>query len=150
MKNIFYLVLTIVLVATVALNTGDAGQENTNQSESTNKRDSVQVTSMNSTLTKGLDKVLVSLGELEKVVGDTENTEKRIAATKKLGEDWDQIEKQVEEKYPEDYENIEKSLYPLLAEAKKEYPNTANVRQLLEATTVKVEAFKRSVGKTSS
>ncbi|ASN07243.1 hypothetical protein [Virgibacillus necropolis] len=151
MKSFFYFVLTIIVLVAVTLNT-DEGQENANNVKPTDKGSSVQVTNtMSSSLTSGLDKVLVSLDELQAVAEKSTDETKQIQdVAKKLGEDWDQIEKQVEQNYPEDYENIEKSLYPLLAEAKKEQPYLANVKQLIEATTKKVEAFKKSVGKTAS
>lgn len=151
MKSIIYFVLTIMVLVAVALNTDDAGQKSTEQGKSNNEQVSVQVTnSMSSTLTSGLEKVLASLDELGTVVEDTGTKEKRIEVANKLGEDWDQIEKQVEENYPEDYENIEKSLYPLLAEAKKENPNLVSIVHLVDATTKKVTSFKESVAKTSS
>lgn len=147
MKSIFYLVLTIMIFAAVAFNSNKEEQAN-----ETDTPTSVQTTKqLTSELTTGLDEVLNSLAELKTITEDsTWETEKIQTTGESLGETWDQIEKQVEEKYPEDYERIEQSLYPLLAEARKDNPDLALVMQFLNATTEKIEVFKKMVGATSS
>lgn len=148
MKTILYLVLTIMIFAAVAFNASGSKQAK----EPTDEPTSVQVAkSVASELTEGLKKVLTSLDKLKTVTGDsTGETDTVQTSAETLGETWDQIEKQVEEKYPEDYERIENSLYPLLAEAKKDTPNLTSVLQFLDATTSKIKIFMDKVGTTSS
>ncbi|ASK61481.1 hypothetical protein CFK37_04480 [Virgibacillus phasianinus] len=152
MKTILYLVLTIMVVVAVSLN--NDGENNTAQqgNELSSNHSSVEVMSSETpSLMNGLNQVLASLNELKSVVMKaTENKKKLKGIAEKVGENWDKIEKQVEEKYPDDYENIEKSLYPLLAEAKKEQPNLANIGQLLKDSTKKLEAFKKKVANNPS
>jgi iron uptake system EfeUOB component EfeO/EfeM len=64
-----------------------------------------------------------------------------------IEEKWDKIEKQVEEKYPEDYEDIEKSLYPLIAEAKKDTPDSEKLKTLTEETKNKLNQFHEKINK---
>lgn len=151
MKSLLYLLLTIMIFAAVAYNADEDKQATEHDSKTTNETTSVQASkSMSSSdLTKGIDQVLTSLDKL-KTVTQKKETKKINNTAEKLGETWDQIEKQVEEKYPEDYERIEKSLYPLLAEAKKDAPNLELIMDLLEKTTIKVQSFKEMIGTTSS
>lgn len=154
MKSIFYLVLTILIFAAVAFNSDQEDQASKHDNTITNEPHSVQVSkrmSSESGLTKGITKVLTSLNELKLATKPSNGKKDEINnAAEDLGETWDQIEKQVEKKYPEDYERIEKSLYPLLAEAKRDNPNIELVNQLLETTTTKVQVFKEMIGTTSS
>lgn len=153
MKSILYLLLTIAIFTAVAFNTNkDEQQANEQTNKTTDVPTSVQTTKpMSSDLTKGLDKVLTSLETLKTKTEETNvEIEKVNSGAEKLGENWDQIEKQVEGKYPEDYENIEKSLYPLLAEAKKDNPNLVLVTQLLDETATKIQVFKETIGTTPS
>jgi iron uptake system EfeUOB component EfeO/EfeM len=54
---------------------------------------------------------------------------------------WDKIEKLVEKKYPQDYKNIEQSLYPLIAEAKKKKPDRQKLGEFSEETREKLILF---------
>ncbi|MFD0049061.1 hypothetical protein ACFVHQ_07010 [Actinomycetes bacterium NPDC127524] len=54
---------------------------------------------------------------------------------------WDKIEKLVEKKYPQDYKNIEQSLYPLIAEAKKKKPDRQKLVEFSEETKQKLILF---------
>lgn len=156
MKSILYLLLTIIIFAAVAFNanTSEEKQAKEQNSKTTDESTSVQVSkSMSSdpSLTKGIDTVLTSLDQLKKVTEEADGkTEKVNNAAEQLGEDWDEIEKLVEKKYPEDYEKIERSLYPLLAEAKKDDPDLGLVQQLLNETTTKVQLFKEMIGNKAS
>ncbi|MFZ3579127.1 hypothetical protein [Virgibacillus sp. DJP39] len=147
MKGIFYFVLAMMAIVAVALTTDDNEPGNVIQDKTSEKDSVLAAKSMSSvTISDGLDEVLNTLAEL-KVELDKPSIEKsqvKVLA-EKLGEDWDTIEKQVEKKYPEDYVYIEKSLYPLLAEAQKEDPNFVEIQQLLQDTTKKINAFKNKL-----
>ncbi|TCP21068.1 putative lipoprotein with Yx(FWY)xxD motif [Scopulibacillus darangshiensis] len=97
-------------------------------------------------LASGTDTVLADTANLKKTVEQSSKDTASINnAGKKLGEDWDAIEKKVEEKYPKDYENIEDSLYPLLAEAAKEQPDEDKMKKLIADVTNKLNSFKEKV-----
>ncbi|WP_050183077.1 hypothetical protein [Domibacillus robiginosus] len=56
-------------------------------------------------------------------IKSSESGEELQEAGESLKEHWDLAEKEVEEQYPKDYAAIEKSLYPLIDEAKKDSPD---------------------------
>ncbi|WP_052712244.1 hypothetical protein [Domibacillus indicus] len=58
-----------------------------------------------------------------------------------LEEHWDLAEAQVEEQYPEDYAAIEKSLYPLIDEAKKDNPDLEKMKPLVEDADEKITSL---------
>ncbi|WP_100403792.1 hypothetical protein [Bacillus sp. FJAT-42315] len=97
-------------------------------------------------LTRGVDKVLTSLEDLSTVVKQSPNETKKIQSIgEQLAENWDEIEKRVEEAFPEDYKNIEESLYPLISEAKKETPNVQKIKPLMTDTKKKITEFKEKL-----
>ncbi|WP_203364344.1 hypothetical protein [Bacillus sp. REN10] len=98
-------------------------------------------------LTNGISKVQTSLNELGEAVEQSSNKVRKIQILgQQLEENWDTIEKQVEEAYPADYKNIEESLYPLINEAKKDQPNIKNIKTLLTDTKKKINTFQETVG----
>lgn len=144
MKRIFH--LTLIAFLAIALH---SSYEVTKTAHKSVMKDvPVQTASaMSLTLIGGLDKVLDSINYLNSSVNDQKKIEE---AAEMLSENWDEIEEKVEEKYPKDYKNIEKSLYPLLAEAKRTNPNLLTVKQLLKESTTKITEFKNKVDKTAS
>ncbi|XXM71067.1 hypothetical protein ACQ0QQ_15305 [Lysinibacillus sphaericus] len=97
-------------------------------------------------LTAGVEDTASSLEELSMTLTDTPDDAKKLNEHgSKVEEKWDQIEKQVEENYPDDYENIEKSLYPLIEEAKKDTPDAENLKNLTEDTMDKMNEFHEKV-----
>jgi len=98
------------------------------------------------TIPEGVDIVVATIEELKGAIKlDPKNTEKINKLSKKLDEKWDLIEKKVENKYPEDYKNIEQSLYPLIGEANKKSPDTKQINKLIPETTDKLIQFKEKV-----
>lgn len=99
-----------------------------------------------SEIVKGLDIVLLTINKLKGIVNNTPNDVKQINETgKTLEKNWDQIEKAVEKRNPELYEYIEKSLYPLIDEAKKATPNIDKIKPLIEDTTKKLQEYKEKI-----
>lgn len=95
---------------------------------------------------KGIEEVLTSLQELKDTAESSpDDTEKLNSKGKTLSENWEPIEKNVEERNPGAYENIEKSLYPLISEAQKEKPDNNKVKQLIDETTEKLNQFKDKI-----
>jgi hypothetical protein len=47
----------------------------------------------------------------------------------------------VEENFSEDYESIEKSLYPLISESQKDQGDSAKMKDLVTETKEKLESF---------
>ncbi len=95
-------------------------------------------------LEEGVENVRASVEDLGAAV--TTSPERIKEQGKTVEEEWDSIEKQVEEKYPDEYSKIEESLYPLIDEAKKESPDNEKITKLVDETTTKLEEFKKKVG----
>ncbi|MBH9965187.1 hypothetical protein [[Bacillus] enclensis] len=113
--------------------TPGAGDEKTNDDNTKN-------------LTAGVEDTKGSLEELSMTLTNTPEEAKKLNEQgSKVEEKWDQIEKQVEDNYPDDYENIEKSLYPLIEEAKKDTPDAENLKNLTEDTMNKMNEFLEKV-----
>ncbi|HEY9578078.1 MAG TPA: hypothetical protein VIR64_10425 [Pseudobacillus sp.] len=97
-------------------------------------------------LSSGLEEVSISLQELQGNVDTVPQNADQLQTTgKKVEEKWDAIEEQVEEKYPDDYKNIEDSLYPLIDETKKDKPDAEKMKPLITDTVEKINAFKEKV-----
>jgi iron uptake system EfeUOB component EfeO/EfeM len=93
-------------------------------------------------LEAGLEETTNSVDELSiSLKNASGDTQKLNEQGKMIEEKWDEIEKQIEESHPEDYENIEQSLYPLIAEAKKDNPDIENLKSLSEDTKNKLKEF---------
>jgi iron uptake system EfeUOB component EfeO/EfeM len=102
----------------------------------------------NQDLSKGVEETTSSVEELTISLTNAPDDAKKINEQGTMIEEkWDKIEKQVEEKYPDDYEDIEKSLYPLIAEAKKETPDSEKLKTLSEETKNKLNQFHEKINK---
>lgn len=64
---------------------------------------------------------------------------------KEIEESWDKIEKKVEKAYPQDYQYIEESLYPLITVAKQKKLNKTKIRTLSMETLDKLEQFNQKL-----
>ncbi|SDJ80231.1 hypothetical protein [Sediminibacillus albus] len=94
----------------------------------------------------GVDTVLATLEDLnDTITSSPDDTAEINQLGKTLSEDWDVIEKQVEENFPDDYKNIEDSLYPLIAYAQKGQPDTKQIKQLIPQVKDKLTAFKEKL-----
>ncbi|OCA80877.1 hypothetical protein [Pseudobacillus wudalianchiensis] len=101
-------------------------------------------------LSSGLEEVSIALQELQGNVDTVPQNADQLKTTgKKVEEKWDAIEEQVEEKYPDDYKNIEDSLYPLIDETKKDKPDAEKMTPLIKDTLEKINAFKGKVSSAS-
>ncbi|GAA0429047.1 hypothetical protein GCM10008983_01710 [Lentibacillus halophilus] len=111
--------------------------DNTGQHASTDESTDIQ---------EGTDGVIAKVKELKDLTEkDASNTEDINELGEALKKNWDTIEKKVETSYPDDYQNIEESLYPLIALAKKDKANKAHIRELSLETLDKLEAFKEKL-----
>ncbi|MGY0693497.1 hypothetical protein ACW2QC_11985 [Virgibacillus sp. FSP13] len=149
MKKFFYCTFASLLIITTgcASNGDEQSERNQDQINKNNTEDYIQTSaSISSEINSSIDKVLATLEELKNQTEQSPDSTTDIQAIgKKIEENWDQIEKRIEEKYPEFYEDIERSLYPLIAEAKKDRPNVVMVKQLTDETIQKVEGFKEVI-----
>lgn len=155
MKNFLYVILASLALMTAACGSNNDGQADNEQTESNSEaqesnmmeEEATQKDEGNSTeLTSGINEVLASLDELKTLTTESpDNTEQIQKAGKVVGESWDEIEEQVEEKYPKEYEYIEKSLYPLKDVTKKDQLNIEKVKQLTDDTEKKVREFKEKL-----
>ncbi|KKB33583.1 hypothetical protein [Bacillus thermotolerans] len=91
----------------------------------------------------GSEKVSTSLQNLKDAVEtDAEDVIQIQSIGNEIQESWDAIEKEVEAQQPEEYKDIEETLYPLINETQKEQPDVETIKQLTEDTAVKIEAFR--------
>ncbi|WP_257350663.1 hypothetical protein [Pseudalkalibacillus decolorationis] len=154
MRNSFRVLVVLVFTLLVAAgcNSTNDGKVNTeDQKESTeNEETSEQKDEMSGDLSNGIEEVMASLQDLQTAVkAEPSDPEQIKTAGEKLEENWDAIEKKVEEEYPEDYTNIEESLYPLMDEAKQNQQNLEKIQQLMNDTMEKMKAFKEKVASSS-
>lgn len=94
----------------------------------------------------GVDTALTNLDELKATL---ENSSDDIGAineqTMTLEENWDKMEAQVEQEFPDEYKDIEESLYPLIDEGKKDEPDTGKMNELIDETVMKMTEFKEKL-----
>ncbi|WP_221565028.1 hypothetical protein [Alkalihalobacillus sp. TS-13] len=64
---------------------------------------------------------------------------------KTIEEEWDLIEKTVEENHPEHYEKVEESLYPLINESQKDKPDVEKVKELTRSTIDSLKELQQNV-----
>ncbi|MET1178581.1 hypothetical protein ABG775_11575 [Peribacillus simplex] len=153
----FLVVMIFMLLMTAGcssnVNDEKANEEQTELTEQPEKQTVEEATSedMPAFLSSGSEEVIISLLELKaNIETESENTEQIQTTGKDLEESWDSIEKQVEEQHPVDYKNIEESLYPLIAEIKKDQSDVEKIKQLTNDTTEKMRAFKEKIASASS
>ncbi|WP_077324822.1 YVTN family beta-propeller repeat protein [Virgibacillus siamensis] len=97
-------------------------------------------------LSAGIGKVLSTLQDLKNTAASSPDNAKKINEKgKTLSEIWEPIEKDIEKHNAKAYENIEKSLYPLIAESKKNQPDVNKVKQLVDETADKLKQFKKKI-----
>ena len=94
----------------------------------------------------GVDTALTNLDELKTTL---ENSSDDIDAINEqamtLEENWDKMEAQVEQEFPDEYKDIEESLYPLIDEGKKDEPDTSKMNELIDETIMKMTEFKEKL-----
>lgn len=137
--------------STQTSNNSSMEENSASESESTNNEgmnDSSSDSGSEETidLDVGVDTALTNLDELKATL---ENSSDDITAineqTKTLEENWDKMEAQVEQEFPEEYKDIEESLYPLIDEGKKDEPDTAKMNELIDETVMKMTEFKEKL-----
>ncbi|WLR50360.1 hypothetical protein LC040_13950 [Bacillus tianshenii] len=102
-------------------------------------------------LKEDIDSVMASVKALREAA---QGSKKDVAPINEKGKaleaNWDGIEKQVEEQYPDQYKKIEESLYPLIEEAKKDTPDVEKIDSLIAETQDMLESFKDKLSNESS
>lgn len=97
-------------------------------------------------LEAGVDTALSNLEELKTTLENSNDDVKAINdQTMTLEENWDKMEAQVEQEFPDEYKNIEESLYPLIDEGKKDEPDTDKMTELIDETIMKLTEFKETL-----
>ncbi|ARI76341.1 hypothetical protein [Halobacillus mangrovi] len=161
-----YYLFSIILAVGLLLGAcgSSESQDNSDSTEQTNEQDS-EATSGNADssegsseetsssdegqeteLASGIDTVIASVEDLNSSLEDSADVTTLNEKGKTLEEDWDSIEKKVEEQFPDQYEKIEKSLYPLIDEAKKDEPDVEKMKELVKPTLDSLNELKQSVG----
>ncbi len=92
---------------------------------------------------QGIEPVIANVKELKAAASESPEKVKELG--EKLHDDWEVIEEEVEERYPEDYKSIEDSLYPLIGEANKDQPDMNKITGLSDEVIAKLEAFKQKI-----
>jgi hypothetical protein len=148
-RKIAFLLGTLLLAMAFLIANSNPEAKNAKNSQETNDvlNDETSLKEdQHSALITGLEKVLYSVEQLKNTVdGTPKNTKKINVMGLNLEENWDVIEEQVEELDKDSYVDIEKSLYPLIAEAKKKEPNVKNIKKLITEVTEKLNEFKESL-----
>jgi iron uptake system EfeUOB component EfeO/EfeM len=88
-----------------------------------------------------VDDVVATVVELRSYAESADNSGQIQETGKSLEDNWDLVEGEIEEQYPDDYKNIEESLYPLIAEAKKDKPDPEKIKTLSDETNKKLTDF---------
>ncbi|WP_370223023.1 hypothetical protein [Cytobacillus sp.] len=131
--------ISILVIVIMAAGCSSNGDNETNENSKANNSDG----QMDDELLNGSDEVMAVLDELQaNLKNKAENSELIQKTGKDLEENWDEIEKKVEENFPEDYESIEESLYPLISESQKDQADSAKMKELVTVTKEKLESFK--------
>ncbi|WP_066174525.1 hypothetical protein [Bacillus marinisedimentorum] len=157
MKKTFLLAFLFVTLAFAAACTPQAERKGSDRIESGSPEMPDQVTDeesaeVASSLGEGenstnwaqeIDTIISSVKELKAAASESPEKVKELG--EKLHEDWEVIEEEVEEKYPDDYKNIEDSLYPLIGEANKDQPDMNKITGLSDEVITKLEAFKKKI-----
>lgn len=136
MKKLSYVLTPIALTGLLA---AGCGTDESEQPVRDNQTDAIEEHARD--MPEKLDNVVGTLKELKANVETPDSAEEIQETAKVLEEHWDLVEKEVEEQYPDDYENIEESLYPLIAEAKKEEPDVEKMKTLIDETNGKLTEF---------
>ncbi|MFU2014524.1 hypothetical protein ACM6Q7_05540 [Peribacillus butanolivorans] len=114
--------------------------------EKSNKTaDETQSNQGTETIKNGVDEVLQSINALEQEVSVGEGSAKIQEIGKEISSNWDSIEKQVEEAYPDWYERIEKNLYPLIGESGNPEKDIKKINKLSKATKEDLQLFLEEV-----
>ncbi|KGP91722.1 hypothetical protein N780_19035 [Pontibacillus chungwhensis BH030062] len=132
MKRLYWIIPSLVLAFSVLI----TPVMNQVSAEDTEQEVSVE---------EGIDKVLAEIEMLQKAMQGNGDLITINEAGKKIDEAWDLIEEQVEEKNPEDYKNIEESLYPLIGEAQKPSPDLKKIEKLILETTQKLKDYQSTL-----
>ena len=98
-------------------------------------------------LEEGLQTVIDTVEKLKIAMNKTTPDIKEVNRLgKSLNDNWDSIEKKVEEKYPEDYENIEESLYPLISNTiRQDEMDVKEIKKLTDDTLSKILEFQEKI-----
>ncbi|KAB7704732.1 hypothetical protein F9802_16270 [Bacillus aerolatus] len=145
------MVVMLLIVAGCGANEEEASPPNTEQPEEQvttegEEEAAKQEEEKPADLSSGLDEVSTSLKDLQSNIETVpQDADQLKTAGKDVEEKWDAIEEQIEEQHPEDYKNIEESLYPLIDETKKDEPDVEKMKPLLTDTMKKIDAFKEKV-----
>ncbi|MGP4062499.1 hypothetical protein [Halobacillus sp. H74] len=123
----------------------EATSGNADSSEGSSEENGNSDIEVDSDLSSGIDTVIASVDALDSSLKDSAAVNTLNEKGKNLEEDWDSIEKKVEEQFPDQYEKIEKSLYPLINEAKKDEPDAEKMKELVEPTIDSLNELKQSI-----
>ncbi|MFK2826241.1 hypothetical protein QYG89_11250 [Bacillus sp. B190/17] len=147
--SFFLVVMAFMLVVAAGCGSKNADQTSTNTEQTKEQvvtKEETDTEEPTVDLPTGLDDVSASLKQLQTNV---ETAPDKVDQLKIAGEDvddkWDAIEDQIEANYPDDYKNIEDSLYPLIDETEKAQPDAEKMKTLITDTTKKINDFKEKV-----
>ncbi|MDC3412107.1 hypothetical protein NC797_01590 [Aquibacillus sp. 3ASR75-11] len=155
-KNIFTLGCILILSVLASCSSAQDESDKSKDVNGTGETESKEVSApykengekKETSIAEGTEIVIATVEKLKETVKKSPNDGAKINKFgDALQENWDIIEKQVRERYPEDYKNIEESLYPLINYAKKDTPDVKKIKPLIKATYDKLTVFKEKVSK---
>jgi outer membrane murein-binding lipoprotein Lpp len=115
--------------------------DTTTETTSENAEGSTEGAKGTTAIKNGVHTVLQSISALEQEVNADADAAKIQKLGKEIASNWDSLEKQVEEQYPDWYERIEKNLYPLIGESGKPDKDIKKIKQLSKATKEDLQSF---------
>ncbi|MFD6208967.1 hypothetical protein [Peribacillus sp. NPDC060253] len=149
--NVFRLFTNGLIFGTILLsgcnNTIKSDEHNQEKNPVTNeKSDNNAAETQDAKVIKtGVDEVIQSINALVTEVSAEADPEKIQELGEKVSSNWDSIEKQVEDDYPDWYERIEKNLYPLIGESGNPEKDTEKILELTKATKEDLQLFLKEV-----
>ncbi|WP_108670221.1 hypothetical protein [Peribacillus acanthi] len=110
------------------------------------EKEVIETSLSNKDVQASLSEIIEILNQFEKDLEKKADKEIINKYGQQIEEKWDSIEKQVETKYPDEYVNVEKSLYPLIGEAKSPEFNLEKVKVYLKESIFKISNLKEKWG----
>ncbi|MGE7763013.1 hypothetical protein [Peribacillus sp. NPDC097895] len=141
------LIFGTILMLSACNNTIQSDEHNQEKNPVTNeKSDKNAAETQDAEVIKtGVDEVVQSIDALVTEVNAEADPEKIQELGEKVSSNWDSIEKQVEDDYPDWYERIEKNLYPLIGESGNPEKDTEKIQELSKATKEDLRLFLKEV-----
>ncbi|MFD3449632.1 hypothetical protein ACFDTO_34215 [Microbacteriaceae bacterium 4G12] len=102
-------------------------------------------TSVQTNIKNGINDVLQEIKKLEEHIKTSPKQDVIRNYGKMIAKKWDAFEKEVEKKYPKQYETIEKNLYPLIGETGKQKLDVQKIQSLIQKVRQDLMLFVKQI-----